>query len=185
MFYYKALLKKNVTEYKITFSSFASGMNSEIDEGILPYKYAKSCFNYRIVNGALKDGIGFEPLTLPKNMDDPQNERQVIMETSQKVERLWLYRDFDQEENVAEYKILYYNRGEIRWIPLYGQSMYTFIIPSVIYNTSIPNAVNYRLDGKDYMIFSSPTDGMWKYNSNEMAQRIEDGPCIVSMCLHY
>ncbi len=185
MFYYKALLKKNVTEYKITFSSFASGMNSEIDEGILPYKYAKSCFNYRIVNGALKDGIGFEPLTLPKNMDDPQNERQVIMETSQKVERLWLYRDFDQEENVAEYKILYYNRGEIRWIPLYGQSMYTFIIPSVIYNTSIPNAVNYRLDGKDYMIFSSPTDGMWRYNSNEMAQRIEDGPCIVSMCLHY
>lgn len=185
MFYYKSLLKKKVTEYKITFSSFASGMTSEIDEGILSYKYAKRCYNYRIENGALRDGIGFEPLTLPKSREDLSDERTLMMEPSQKVEKMWLYTYYDQENKRTDYRILYYNRGEIRWIPIYGVGIFTSILASVIYNTSVPNAINYRLDGEDYMIFSSPTDGMWKYNANRMAQRVENGPSLVSMCLHY
>ncbi len=185
MFYYKSLLKKNVTEYKITFSAFASGMTSEIDEGILSYKYAKLCYNYRIENGALKDGIGFEPLTLPISRDDISNERTIIMEPNQKVEKMWLYTYYDQENAQTDYRILYYNRGQIRWIPIYSFGPYSGILASVIYNTSVPNAINYRLNGEDYMIFSSPTDGMWKYNANKMAEKVENGPCLVSMCLHY
>ncbi len=185
MFYYKSLLKKNVTEYKITFSSFASGMTSEVDEGILSYKYAKRCYNYRVENGALRDGIGFEPLKLPISRDDLSNERTIIMEPNQKVEKMWLYTYYDQENMRTDYRILYYNRGQIRWIPIYSFGPYSGILASVIYNTSVPNAINYRLNGEDYIIFSSPTDGMWKYNANKMAEKVENGPCLVSMCLHY
>ena len=185
MFYYKTLLKKNVTDYKITFSAFASGMTSEVDEGILSYKYAKRCYNYKVESGALKDGIGFEPLTLPKSRDNPSDERTIVMEPGQKVEKMWLYTYFDQEKKQADYKILYYNNGKIRWMNIYSLSIYTGILASVIYNTSVPNAINYRLDGEDWIIFSSPTDGMWKYNVDYMAQRVENGPSLVSMCLHY
>ena len=185
MFYYKTLLKKNVTDYKITFSAFASGMTSEVDEGILSYKYAKRCYNYKVESGALKDGIGFEPLTLPKSRDNPSDERTIVMEPGQKVEKMWLYTYFDQDKKQADYKILYYNNGQIRWMNIYSISIYTGILASVIYNTSVPNAINYRLDGKDWIIFSSPTDGMWKYNVDYMAQRVENGPSLVSMCLHY
>ena len=156
MFYYKSLLKKNVTEYKITFSSFASGMTSEVDEGILSYKYAKRCYNYRVENGALRDGIGFEPLKLPISRDDLSNERTIIMEPNQKVEKMWLYTYYDQENMRTDYRILYYNRGQIRWIPIYSFGPYSGILASVIYNTSVPNAINYRLNGEDYIIFSSP-----------------------------
>lgn len=185
MFYYKTLLKKNVTDYKITFSAFASGMTSEVDEGILSYKYAKRCYNYKVESGALKDGIGFEALTLPKSRDNSSDERTIVMEPGQKVEKMWLYTYFDQDKKQADYKILYYNNGQIRWMNIYSISIYTGILASVIYNTSVPNAINYRLDGKDWIIFSSPTDGMWKYNVDYMAQRVEDGPSLVSMCLHY
>lgn len=186
MFYFKPLLKKKVTDYKITFSAFASGMNSEVDEGILPYKYAKLCYNYQISNGALKDGIGFSKLSLPISYDDLSKEREIVMEPDQEVKAIWMFKYFDAEHNTPDYRLLFYNSdGKIRWTQLVADYPYTFNIASLIYSSGVPNAVNYRLDGEDYMIFSSATDGMWKYNPNKMAQKIENGPSIVSMCLHY
>ena len=186
MFYPKSLITKKVTDYKITFSAFQSGMNTEIDEGILPYKYAKSCYNYCIENGALKDGIGFEELTLPVSNDDIKTERKIIFEKNQEVKELWVYKYFNQKENVPDYKLLYYiTDGTIRWLPIVNTYPYTFGLASIIYSQGVPKAVNYRLDGLDYMIFSSATDGMWKYTSSKMAEKVENGPSIVSMCLHY
>lgn len=186
MFYYKPLLKKKVGDYKITFSAFASGMNSEVDEGILPYKYAKCCYNYQISNGALKDGIGFEPLTLPTNYEDLNNQREILMEPNQEIKKIWVFKYFDLDNNVPDYRLLFYTKdGTIKWTQLVANYPYTFNIASVIYSSGVPNAVNYRLNGQDYMIFSSPTDGMWKYTPNKMAEKIENGPSIASMCLHY
>ncbi|MBO5884349.1 MAG: hypothetical protein J6Q51_00970, partial [Clostridia bacterium] len=186
MFYPKPLVTKKVKNYTINFSAFASGMNTEVDEGILPYKYAKKCYNYTVENGALKNGIGFEPLSLPVSSDDITTERLITMEPNQSVKALWVFKYFDTETNKPDYKLLFYTEGGIiRWTNLVGQYPYTFEIASFIYSSGVPNAVNYRLNGIDVMIFSSATDGMWTYNGNHNAQKIEDGPSIVSMCLHY
>ena len=163
MFYYNPLLKKKVTNYKITFSAFASGMEANKDQGILPYKYSKLCYNYHISSGALKDGIGFEALSLPKSEQDYNDERVITMENNQEIKQLWLYKYFDTQNNKPNYKLLFYTTdGVIHWVPLISQYPYTFNIASIIYSSGIPNAVNYRLNGEDYMIFSSQTDGMWK-----------------------
>lgn len=186
MFYPKPLVTKKVKNYTINFSAFASGMNTEVDEGILPYKYAKKCYNYTVENGALKNGIGFEPLSLPVSSDDITTERLITMEPNQSVKALWVFKYFDTKTNKPDYKLLFYTEGGIiRWTNLVGQYPYTFEIASFIYSSGVPNAVNYRLNGIDVMIFSSTTDGMWTYNGNHNAQKIEDGPSIVSMCLHY
>ncbi len=186
MFYKKPLLVKKVSDYKITFSSFASGMNSEVDEGILPYKYAKSCYNFTIKNGALKNGIGFSKLKLPKTRDDLSSQREIVFDTDDDIKAIWLYKYFDQDSNTQKNKILYYTTGgKIMRFDVFFNYPYTYQIASVIYPQSIPNAINYRLDGKDYMIFSSKTDGMWKYNATENAIKIENAPSLVSMCLHY
>lgn len=186
MFYSKPLITKKVKNYTVNFSAFANGMNSEIDEGILPYKYAKSCYNYTIENGALKNGIGFEPLSLPISSDDISQERIVVMEKDQEIKALWVYKYFDNSTNKPDYKLLFYTQGGvIRWTNLVGKMPYTFPIASLIYSDGVPNAVNYRLNGVDVMIFSSPTDGMWKYDANHMAQKVENGPSILSSCLHY
>ena len=186
MFYYNKLLKKKVATYKISFSAFASGMNTQVDEGILPIKYAKRCYNYKISNGALKDGIGFEALTLPISYNNLSQERTIVMENNQEIKQIWLYKNYDSQNDVQDYRLLFYTTdGVIHWLPLVSNLPYTFNIASLIYSSGVPNAVNYRLDGEDCMIFSSKTDGMWKYSANSMAQQIEDGPSIASMCLHY
>ena len=186
MFYYNGLVKKRVHNYKITFTAFASGANTQIDDGILPYKLAKKCYNYQISSGALQDGIGFEPLSLPKSYNDITDERVIRMEQNQEIKQMWLYKFYDQQNQRQDYKLLFYTTdGVINWVSLYSNSTYTNYIASLIYSAGVPNAINYRLDGDDYMIFSSATDGMWKYNANYMAQRIENGPSLASMCVHY
>ena len=187
MFYPKLLKTKKVTDYKINFSAFSSGMNSEIDEGILPYKYAKNCYNYSIESGALKNGIGFEPLKLPVSNQDISDEREILMDdNNQEIKSLWVFKYFNNETNTPEYKLLFYSTGgKIKWLELVSKYPYIFEIASFIYSSGVPNAVNYRLDGTDVMIFSSQTDGMWKYTATQMAEKIENGPSIVSMCLHY
>lgn len=186
MFYSKPLLTKKVTNYKVSFSAFQSGMNSEIDEGILPYKYAKSCYNYCIENGALKDGIGFESVKFPKSLDDLETEREILLEKNEQPKALWVYKYFDAKKNVSDYRLMFYiTSGKIKWFQIITPYIYTFGMAGVLYSEGVPNAVNYRLNGVDYMIFSSATDGMWKYTAYKTAQKIENGPSIVSMCLHY
>ena len=172
--------------YRITFSAFANGMNSEVDEGILPYKYAKLCYNYKISNGALKDGIGFEALTLPTSYANLSNQRTISLSNNQEIKAMWLFRYYDSTLGDNNYMLLYYNTaGKIKYIPLIAEHPYDFEIASIIYSAGVPNALNYRLNGTDYMIFSSCTDGMWKYTPTQMAQQVENGPSIASMCLHY
>ena len=186
MFYPKLLKTKKVTNYKINFSAFASGMNTQIDQGILPYKYAKNCYNYSIKSGALKNGIGFEKIKMPKSLDNLQEEREILIDENYDIKKLWVFKYFNEKTQIPEYKLLFYlNGGVIRWVDLINKFPYTFEIPSIIYSSGVPNAVNYRLNGTDFMIFSSQTDGMWKYTATQMAEKIEGGPSIVSMCLHY
>lgn len=186
MFYKKQLVVKKVQDYKISFSAFASGMNTETDEGILPYKYAKNCYNFTVKNGALKNGIGFSLLKLPKTSTNLSDEREIQTLSSDDIKAVWVFRYFDQENNVPDYKILYYTtNGKIMRFDVFSNFPYVFDLASVLYPQSVPNAVNYKLNGKDYMIFSSKTDGMWIYTEGESAQQIENGPSIVSMCLHY
>lgn len=186
MFYKKPLLLKKVKNYQISFSAFANGMNSEVDEGILPYKYAKRCYNYTVKNGALKNGIGFRELRLPKSDQDLTDERIIETKYNDDIKAIWLYKYFDPKLNKPNYQLMYYTTGgKIMWFALTYEYPYTFEIASFIYSQEVPNAINYRLDGLDYMIFSSKTEGMWKYNCTKTAQKIENGPSIASMCLHY
>ena len=189
MFYPKKLITKKVGTYKLNFTAFSNLMNTEIDEGLLPHKTAKISYNYKIANGALSTGIGFEPMTLPKTLTDPNNERQVYMEQNDGIKKLWHYRFFNQDTNLPQHMIMFYTvGGQIWWaLVVHEVDPYVYKINSqgVLYPNGIPNAVNYRLDGEDWMIFSSPKDGMWKYRKDYGATQIENGPCITSMCVHY
>lgn len=185
MFYANRLLLKKETNMKIVFSKFASGMTSEIDDDILPCKYAKICYNYHTENGALKNGLGFKKLSLPTSTSYDK-EREIIIDKNTGIKALWHYKYYDTENDTPQDSLLFYTEGgRINWISLVDIDPYAYPIASMIYSNGIPNGINYRLNGLDTMIFSSKTDGMWKYTHNYYAQKIENGPSITSMCLHY
>jgi hypothetical protein len=51
--------------------------------------------------------------------------------------------------------------------------------------TSVPEMVEYKKDGVDAMLFSSPTDGLvvW-YGGSSNPQKVENAPLITSMAMH-
>ena len=66
MFYQNSLLLKNKSTYKLSLSTFKNGINTEIEENSLPFKYAKVTYNYNFKRGALQTGHGFDDLYLPE-----------------------------------------------------------------------------------------------------------------------
>lgn len=183
MFYPKLTLKKSVTKAKVNFTNFDSTINTEVDEALLPYKTAKMAYNFNVKNGALKNGYGFKDLCLPSL--DGTGERKIIPPDSN-VKKLWHYKNYNQEKGIAlDELVMYSENGEINSCLLKSNSPFVAKILEPVLSSAVPNAINYRLNSKDCLIFSSESDGMWKYCQNEVVQQVENAPFIKSMCLHY
>jgi len=183
MFYPNLKLKKSSTNAKINFTNFEKSMNTETDESLLPYKQAKMSYNFNVKKGALTNGYGFSELQLPNFYDE--NFRTIIPPASP-VKKLWHYKYFDTTLNKPSHAlVMYCENGDIQTCLFYDDSPFCRTILQSVLSSSIPNAINYKLNSVDSMIFSSESDGVWKYARNHVCEKVEDAPHIKSMCLHY
>lgn len=183
MFYPKFKLGKKITNAKVSFTNFENTMDTETDEALLPYKSAKLSYNFNVKKGSLKNGYGFRELSLPKR--DGVSEREIIPPISP-VKKLWHYKYFDHEQNRSfDELVMYSENGEINSCLLKSDSPFVSRILEPVLSSAVPNAINYRLNSEDSLIFSSASDGMWKYTQNKAVEKIEDSPHIISMCMHY
>lgn len=183
MFYAKTNLKKKVTNAKITFTNFENSMDTEVDDALLPYKTAKMSYNFNVKNGALKNGYGFKDLALP--CWKKEGERKMVPPSSP-VKKIWHYKcyDFDEKKNYDE-MVLFCENGELHTGLFISDNPYFAKIYEGLDSSSIPNAINYRLNSVDTLILSSNVDGMLTYVQNDMVRQVENAPHIKSMCLHY
>lgn len=186
MFYVKPLIGKKTTNFKLSFTSFSNTMTTEIDEGLLPYKRAKLSYNFNIKNGALTDGYGFKNLCLPKSLADLSDERQIVL-PGVDIKKVWHFKFYDQTLKRPAHQLLMYGQGgQIYWAKFISIDPFASPVASnSLYPNAIPNALNYRMNGIDYMIFSSSQDGMWLHTQDYQVQQVENAPEIVSMCIHY
>lgn len=186
MFYTKPMLYKNVTSLKLNFTAFSKSMYTETDDELMPFKRAKISFNFNVKNGALTDGFGFENLKLPKTSTDLSDERQIVTPGTN-IKKVWHFKYFDQDlKKPAHQLLLYCEGGQIYWAKFYSIDPFASpVATTTLYPNAIPNALNYRLNGVDYMIFSSSQDGMWLHTQNKQISKVENAPEIVSMCIHY
>lgn len=182
MFYPKINLKKSVKNAKINFTNFENSMDTEIDEALLPYKTAKLSYNFNVKKGKLTNGYGFKKLCLP-NLDG--GEREIIPPNSA-VKKIWHYKYFDQELGKPFHElVMYCEDGSLRTCVFRANTPLCGVLEEEAMSSSVPNAINYRLNSEDYLIFTSQTDGMWTYRQDMAMKKIEDSPYIISMCLHY
>ena len=152
MFYSKKLITKKVSTYKLNFTAFSNTMNTEVDDAILPHRYAKLSYNFKVSNGALSTGIGFEDLTLPTSATSADNQRKIILDPNSGVKAIWHYKYFDQNENKPYHLFMYYTaEGHIYWAFVVHESdKFAYKIASTsIYPNGVPSAVNYRLNAED------------------------------------
>lgn len=184
MFYPNLKPRHSVKKAKIDFTNFENSMNVEIDEALMPYKTAKMSYNFNVKNGALTNGYGASALTLPKV--DGLEERVVRPPDNTSILKLWHFRCYDQTQNKPNNElVMFCDDGYIYSTRIFQNAPFCSSILQEQINSGIDNAVNYRLNSNDVMLFSSQTDGLWKYQQNYYLSKVEEAPVVKSMCLHY
>lgn len=188
MFGKKSLIVKNQKTLKLNISTFANGMNTEIDENLLPFKFAKSTFNFSVKKGALETSLGFENLTLPNGIGSHQENGISFPDHITEVLKIYfLPHFFGTYESVQRYRncmLIYGDDYKLYFCTTESQEPTFYPAYDKTLNP-IPHGIVYNLDGEDVMIFCSKNKKMHIFHpSKEMVEK-DNAPDIVSMCKHY
>lgn len=187
MKYINKLKKKQPLSQSIKFADFSKGMDSETNQDSLPITKGALVYNFDIKDGSLVSGVGFNELRLPISVLSPTVERTILMEDGLEIKRFWHYKYYNHELNAPKHQLLVYSAdGTIYWIKLCNLDPYMYpLVQDKLYPQGTPIAINVNMNGSDFMIFSSSQDGMWKYQCDYPLDKIDDGPDLVSICMHY
>ncbi len=188
MFKRKDLLLKKIKKFKLTYSSFANGMNTEIDENLLPIKYAKKFFNFSVKSGALKSGMGFSALSLPKYYTSDEERLIPVVNPDEAILSIWHFPYYHEDSKIIRNSILFYTSTEqlffFRTVWQFS-SYYTLFNPTQYFSGKM-NAIYYKLNGVDSMLIFVPEEQkIIIFPKTEIPQVITDTPNLVDICLHY
>ncbi len=141
------------------------------------------CYNVKSKKGLLGCGNGITHLSLPRTRDNPE---EYIRGSSGNVNILktWRYKYFSHVNNRDEYMLVCFASDN----KLYFNNM-TFPDPSyhLVTNktfTSTPTAITFRANGDDVIAFSSPTDDMVVWYTDNNPYTVEGAPRFSSICYH-
>ncbi len=169
---------------KLKISSFEGGL-AEKDENVLPFKFAHEMYNYNISGGNLKKSIGFADFLshfCEKSYFDRFSE---MFESLGKILGVWHFKKYNSKASAREDKLIFINDKLQTFYIDFNQNNKSFNRVYSLAFSSLPVAVNYRLNGEDVIIFSSPTDNMVVWDGENTAYSVLDAPKITSMALHY
>lgn len=185
MFYEKSLNLKKISYKKYNYSNFSNGMNTEIDENLLPLRYAKNTYNFDFNNGALKTGLGLSEAYLCYDASNPSAKKLLNYPEGLDILGAWVFKQFNYFLN--EYNnmfIIYCSDKHLYVNSLYGTSTALIKIQSLTFS-SCPTILNYKVNGEDTILISTPEDGLFFWNNVQPSAKVENAPVINSMCLHY
>ncbi len=185
MFYRKKIKYPALSTIAVNFSNFTGGLNTSISESVMPLKYAKKCYNFRSSNGVLSSGMGIKLITMP-DADSSTSEANVTLPSGVYPISLVHYRYYHNPESRKAHRLMVYaSDGYMYNCLLYTQNLNTFSKLNYMHFNEKPKFINYRLNGVDSLIFTSPSDSLTVWNPNITPQVVATAPSINSMCLHY
>ncbi len=178
---FNTLKLKNMRYSKVNYASFANGVNVDYDENLTPVKYSKCTYNFNYKNGALTAGLGVKDVKIHWSYND-ENLTKVIR-----------FPEGVQPLNVAFYRlqsnmdmsqlVFYCSDGGLYFNLLHTNTASVLKYPNITF-TSTPYMFNYKLNGEQCFIVTSPNDGMWVITQTTV-NKVADAPKITSCCLHY
>lgn len=184
LFYNKGVKLSSGSSIKVSYTTF-SKINTDTDENILPLKYAKSAFNFNIENGALKTGIGFEDLTLPESINSTSRNA-ITLPASTNFVKLWQFKRTLSTGEKAHKLVVMAEDGNLFAYDIFSSSVSPTNLPySETFNEN-DNAINYRLNGTDTLIFlKNQSGGIYTWTgAGTTLTHFSDAPQIADMCIH-
>lgn len=185
MFYNNYLKTKNVQYKKINYASFRNGINANYDERLLPIRYSKNTYNYSYVNGALTNGLGIQSVRFCYDATDKSKTHTLNFPTDLDVLGAWIYTRYNKNMKQYEDWCIYYCSDCYMYVGfMYINAPNTKKI-SGLYFKSMPNVINYNLNGNDVLLIGTKEEGLYVYDSRISPYKVENAPNILSMCVHY
>ena len=190
MVFKKLITKPKQKQQRIKITSFEKGLSFKKDENILPFFYASAEYNFNNNNGALKDGLGISPISGKLPFSSAFNTKLATeLANIGEIKACYFSKKYNQTTLERQDKlVLLKNDNTLCYLPLYeGQNVPETILETIenLELNSKPVAVNYRLNGEDCTIFSSPNDAMFVLGLSGGVVTVADAPFISSMAIHY
>lgn len=189
MFNFKRTLTPRTLKNKIKLTSFEGGLNLKKAENIMPLASAYRTYNFSHTTGALKEGLGIEDFasTVFKKNTQKNSISEQIGNLGSCVAS-FVAKKFNSDTLEREDKFMFMSEDKrLHFLPLNLKDDETNIVLSVdnlVFHEK-PNAINYRLNGEDCTIFTSPKDPMIVWGLTEKVMKVVDAPHISSMTMHY
>lgn len=192
----KAKNKKvaKVQRINVYLTNFSGGINTNIDEHVLPFKTAKMAYNFKFDAGVLTDGTSLNTAMLPNaNYGTSDEETETIkfkLPTGFFPARGYHYTFCDPaNEYKRSDKIVMVGTNKLikHWTINNSLGGAVDTTPRTLLLDLPFDAVNYRLNGEDVMIFTYKDKPMQVYNAGgeTLLTTIDTAPNILSMCVHY
>jgi len=175
----------NENAFSLKIDSFINGINTKKDNQLTNMNYATSLYNFSFEDGALKNGLGFNELI--KTICSKEEAETILKDLKAigSIEKIFHFYLFNQETNIRDDKLIFVNyEQKFYYIDLYSTSKKLNILRNMDF-IKTPNAVRYRLNNEDVMIFTSEEDNMVVWNGYDEPYSVLDSPNISSMAIHY
>ena len=159
---------------KVKVNNFSKGLNLSKSEQLMGFDVAQKMENFDPSSGALKlvQGISvYEKGELLRGLDLSGG-------------KIFYYHKYNEETSLKEHYLVVIDSSLTAYYARLDEKN-DELKPLGCKFTSIPNAINYRLNGEDVLIFSSTTDNMVVWNGKSSPEIILDAPKIKNMDLHY
>ena len=172
----------NLSKISLSIDSFENGLSLTFDNDLTNMRYAKKLQNFSYVDGCLKNGLGISNLdTIFKNSETLINDFKAVGN----IIKTFHFYKYNKETLTREDKLIFVNQDyNVYYINLYDSNISLNSLRLISF-TSPPNAIHYRLNGEDVIIFSSETDNMIVWDGTNTPYEVLDAPKISSMALHY
>ncbi|MBQ3213877.1 MAG: hypothetical protein IJB10_02585 [Clostridia bacterium] len=175
---------KKYTKKRITIDKFVPNIDKNTNEFEIKPNVAKNCYNFKVSEGALKTGNGFEKLTLPDTKEENSTVKEFLEIPGVSFKKIWRYKYYSDFNKDYEYILIAFGSdNKIYFVDMFGYG--PIIIPINQFNfSSMPTALSFRVNGKDVMGFCSPTDNFTVWYCDDEPYQVEDIPKFSSICLH-
>lgn len=178
-FYSNRLRGKSAKE-KSQVLTFSGGINTVLDDLLLPQSVSRVSYNCNGKSGALAVDTGISALEL----EGADGAKHTVTHTK-KILRCWFFKHYNETLQRDDDRIVVLDEaGEIFEVKLADPAAGLTKIAAPPFS-SVPCAICYKLGTRDVLLLSSKTDKLTVYDGESAPTQIDGSPQISSMCIHY
>ena len=169
----------------LSIPSFEKGISLKYDKNLTNFNYASEIENFSFETGALTGGLGFENIFKQFAKPDEISTLSSDLKNVGDIEKIFYFYKYNNTLSQKQDKLVFVSGNhQIYFVDLQAQNKQLSFLRNIKFS-STPEAIRYRLNGEDVLIFTSENDNMVVWDGTNAPYEVLDAPHISSMAVHF